>query len=79
MLRAPCSPPKIGYGKLEVEDQHGVAKYHYFCIENIFFEFFKTKSDQNIHQHAPNCTTIIGVVRGEAKGALPRPLKLVKV
>ena len=23
----------------------------------IFREFFKTQSDQNIHQNAPNCTT----------------------
>ena len=24
----------------------------------IFREFFKTQSDQNIHQNAPNCTTL---------------------
>ena len=31
----------------------------------IFKEFFKTQSDPNIHQNAPNCTTFLKKISGQ--------------
>ena len=36
-------------------------------------EFFKTQSDQNIHQNAPNCTKFSKKIRGASIYAGPEP------